>query len=540
MNNPFDYIPSPDCEVAYKKLICHIEKLKHSDSKIDRNLYGALERGKMLGVLIANDAQGRKHTLYAFSGQLGEEDFHHPIFVEPVFDYLQPNGYFKREEQKITLQNKAISLFENSELREAETQMLHKKSELEQEIAQFKAKIKESKSERQKRRESGNINAADETAMTRESQFEKAELTRLKKRATIALSQYKEALQKAQTHLAEMKEKRRRDSEALQEWLFANFRLLNARGESKSLLEIFSNTAIGVPPSGAGECCAPKLLQAAYMRGLKPLSIAEYWYGAPKGGELRIEGCYYPACQGKCRPILTWMLEGVEVFPALDREEICSASQRPEILYENDWFCVVNKPSGMLSVPGKGRAISLQQWLGERYGATRDIKMAHRLDRDTSGLLIATFSAKAYKEMQALFAKRRVSKKYVAMLEGDYQSLGLPRSGQIRLPLSPDWLDRPRQRVDMDNGKEAITIYEFLGSEGKNSRVEFRPATGRTHQLRVHAASSMGLGMPIAGDPLYGNKRCSSSVRLMLHAQTLHFTFPLDGKEYHFEAPPPF
>ena len=376
--------------------------------------------------------------------------------------------------------------------------------------------------------------------MTRQSQHEKAELHRLKKRVAVELQPLAAALKEAEARLGEMKEKRRSDSEALQKWLFTNFRLLNARGESRSLSEIFAETPLMIPPSGAGECCAPKLLQAAYLHGWHPESIAEYWYGKGKDGEVRIHGEHYPACRGKCGPVLGWMLQGLSVEPPLDGDRMGAPHEEPEIIYENEWFCIVDKPGGMLSVPGKGRAISVQQWLEERYGADRKVKVAHRLDQDTSGLLIATFGDTAYKVMQSCFATRQVRKTYVALLEGDYESLGIARTGHIDLPLSPDWLDRPRQRVDPEEGKETLTDYEFTGVADGHSRIIFHPLTGRTHQLRVHAASAMGLGMPIAGDRLYGLNKGNGHERLHLHARTLEFTFPIDGRHYRFDSPPTF
>jgi len=295
------------------------------------------------------------------------------------------------------------------------------------------------------------------------------------------------------------------------------------------------------PPSGAGECCAPKLLQAAYLRGWTPVAMAEYWYGRPKDGEVRVHGHHYPACRGKCRPVLGWMLQGLDVTPPLDSLSLPEQKEyQPEVVYENRWFCVVDKPSGMLSVPGRSAAVSVQQWLSDRYGTDRDVRMVHRLDQDTSGLLIAAFGQETYKIMQSLFAMRKVRKTYVADLEGDYSARGMSRKGRIELPLAPDWLDRPRQRVTLADGKEAVTDYEFTDVTDDRSRVLFHPLTGRTHQLRVHAASVRGLGMPIAGDRLYGDKSGRALTRLHLHAHKIEFTFPLDGQDYSFESPVPF
>ena len=539
MNNPFDYIPDAACDTAFRELVSRIDSLKLSCNPDDIAFCRELEQGKMLGVLIATEGSGAPHTLYAFSGQLGRGGFAYPGFVEPVFDYLLPDGYFKRKEGEISRMNADISAFERGSLTKVREEYEREKIRLEQAVGRYREKCRLSKLERDARRNSGLADESELESMVRRSQFEKAELRRLKLRMTAELEPLLEKLNAAQAHLSAMKEKRRADSEALQAWLFSRMNLLNARGESRSVGEIFENTPVRIPPSGAGECCAPKLLQAAYRRGWRPVSMAEYWYGKPKGGELRVHGEHYPACRGKCLPLLEWMLEGLDIEPPLSGESQSRKQFAPEIIFENQWFCVVNKPSGMLSVPGKGREVSLQQWLAERYGAERDVRMAHRLDQDTSGLIVATFGHQAYKEMQALFATRNVHKTYVAELEGDYESLGVPRKGHIGLPLSPDWLDRPRQRVDLEDGKPALTEYEFVSSADGRNRIEFHPLTGRTHQLRVHSASEMGLGMPIVGDRLYGRKGGSGSDRLHLHALRIEFTFPPDGRSYCFEAPLP-
>lgn len=539
MNNPFDYTPDKACAEAFRKLTARIEALKLSDNPPDIDFCRELEEGKMLGVLIAKDEKGVQHTLYAFSGQLGDGGFYFDGFVGPVFDYLQPDGYFKTHERDISRQNVEISLYEKEILEPIKREYLRMKELLDKDIDAYKEKCRLSKLERKAKRDSGVADESELTAMIRQSQFEKAELHRLKKRTAAELEPLASKLKNAESLLLAMKEKRRADSEALQQWLFTNSRLLNARGESRSLSEIFAETPMKIPPSGAGECCAPKLLQAAYLRGWQPRSIAEYWYGKPKDGEIRRHGEHYPACRGKCLPVLGWMLQGLPIEPPLDHDRRATEEYQPEIIYENRWFCVVDKPSGMLSVPGKGEAVSLQQWLAARY-PDREVKMAHRLDQDTSGLIVATFGDMAFKVMQSLFASRRARKTYVADLEGDFETLGIPRQGRIELPLSPDLLDRPRQRVDFERGKPAVTDYEFQSVSEGRSRVIFHPHTGRTHQLRVHAASQQGLGIPIVGDRLYGKEPGNGHGRLHLHAHKLEFTFPIDRQHYIFEAPVPF
>ena len=234
------------------------------------------------------------------------------------------------------------------------------------------------------------------------------------------------------------------------------------------------------------------------------------------------------------------MLKGLKIDPPLEEEFQTQWTQEPEMVFENRWFCIVNKPSGMLSVPGKRSNASVQDWLEKKYGADKKVKVAHRLDQDTSGLLIAAFGDISYSVIQALFSTRKIKKTYIADLEGDYKELKKCPCGQINLPLSPDWLDRPRQRIDFTGGKEAVTVYEFIAVKNGRSRILFHPHTGRTHQLRMHAAAPEGLGMPIAGDRLYGKNKASVTDRLHLHAKSIEFTFPIDGETYFFETPIPF
>lgn len=556
MNNPFDYEPDAACREAWDDLCESIAKIRKSTALEDQNFIRALDEGKMLGILIAEDNAGYRHVLYAFSGQVGNGGFHYPGFVDPVFDYLEAGSHFILEEAEIIEESKKIAIFEAERVASATINYERAKCEADAILSEAKDSYRLSKMERKKAREERTLSPVELQEMLRRSQFEKAELRRIKRRLSAQLQPYAEELERVRTHLSLLKTNRSRHSETLQAWLFSNFKLLNALGETRSLMEIFAETSLKVPPSGAGECCAPKLLHAAYVRGWQPLSMAEYWYGDTKGGELRRHGQHYPACRGKCLPILRWMLKGLPVNPPLECESWQPTESNPEILYENNWFCVVNKPPGMLSVPGKGHAASVEEWLRKYFGDDKEVKLAHRLDQDTSGLLIATFTSEAFRIMQTLFATRKVKKRYVAILEGEYNCRELPPTGRISLPMSPDWLDRPRQRIDPEEGKDAVTDYEFISSEGGLSRVHFHPLTGRTHQLRVHAASDKGLGMPIMGDRLYGAAYSGNNDttdgfpadktpslptgRLLLHAEEIEFTFPIDNHTYRFFSPSPF
>ena len=327
-------------------------------------------------------------------------------------------------------------------------------------------------------------------------------------------------------------------SQDLQSWLFHQYQLLNAHGETRDLVDIWQSyysrpklqRRYPLPPGGTGDCCAPKLLQYAYQQGLTPVCMAEFWWGAATRTELRQHLNYYPACRGKCKPILKWMLRGLEVDP--DPESLGFARLELPIVYEDDAIVVVDKPSGMLSTPGRIEEYSVETVMQQRYpGAI----IAHRLDMGTSGLLIVAKSLEAYRPLQEQFVKHQVRKKYLALLEPHSSLLtthsSFPTEGRITLPLRLDPMNRPRQVVDMEHGKRAVTDYEFL----TDRLVALYPQTGRTHQLRIHCAHPDGLARPIVGDELYGTK----GQRLMLHAAEIWFRHPLTGEEIHLQSPCP-
>ena len=333
------------------------------------------------------------------------------------------------------------------------------------------------------------------------------------------------------THLSPLISKKM--SQDLQLWLFHQYQLLNARGEVKDLVDIWQayysrpklRQKFPLPPGGTGDCCAPKLLQYAYQQGLKPVCMAEFWWGATTHTELRQHLNYYPACRGKCKPILTWMLQGLEVDPNPELEGF--AHLELKTVYEDEAIVVVDKPSGMLSTPGRIEDYSVETVMRQRYP---DAVIAHRLDMGTSGLLIVAKTLEAYHPLQEQFIKHQVKKKYVAKLEGRGKKEEV--RGTVSLPLRPDPMNRPRQMVDMEHGKRAVTDYEFLSDD----LVALYPQTGRTHQLRIHCAHPDGLGRPIKGDELYGTK----GERLMLHASEIWFHHPVTGKEMHLASSPPF
>ena len=334
------------------------------------------------------------------------------------------------------------------------------------------------------------------------------------------------------------KEERRQRSQQLQLWLFDQYRFLNARGERRRLVDVWQDYHCSerirrkypLPPGGTGDCCAPKLLQYAYQEGLKPLCMAEFWWGPSPKTEVRQHGQFYPACRGKCKPVLTWMLQGLDVDP--NPEEIASTPQLDiTVVYEDDTLIVISKPSGLLSVPGRIGSYSVATILSQRYPGTL---LAHRLDMGTSGLMVAAKTRDAYRQLQQQFSDHTIRKTYVAQLDTSYSSPLTPRptKGTISLPLLCDPINRPRQVVDYERGKTAVTDYEFIG----NGRVRLYPHTGRTHQLRMHCAHPDGLGCPIRGDELYGRP----ADRLYLHAERLELTHPATGERLTFEQPADF
>ena len=575
MNNPLDYEPDPLCIQACREVQEMLARREDWQEEI--------ARGKMFGVLIvenvktdtdvpkwgypAADSEAPKWGyLAAYSGQIGgRSDWED--FVPAVFDYLQPDGYFKTHEAEISRINQSISHLEKDErMKEARTLIRQLQEERKRTIAAYQEKMKEAKAKRDSRREAGNLSEAEEAQMIKESQFMKAELRRLKK----SLSE-KTALETEFEHYQEnilrLKQLRKQLSDALQQWLFSQFRMLNQEGESKDLLEIFRDEALKeypqaaiatsriaalkmVPPAGSGECCEPKLLQYAYQHGYKPLQMAMFWWGESPKEEIRHHLQFYPACNGKCKPILHWMLPDSVFHSQIAEKHIL------EILYEDDQLAVICKPSGLLSVPGKDSSQpSVYSIMRKKYPAASSPLIVHRLDMATSGLMIIAKTEFAYHRLQNEFLHHQVQKKYIAIIGCKDQdacdkiwekakkqkkdmrdelkerraSSNAAEKQKISLPLMPDYLDRPRQIVNHTQGKEAITEYEVLEHvDDSHLRIALYPKTGRTHQLRVHCAHQEGLNAPILGDPLYGNEKAA---RLHLHAEEITFEHPLTGKK---------
>lgn len=536
MNNPLDYEPHPLCIQACREVQEMLARREDWQEEI--------ARGKMFGVLIVENVKTDTNVpkwgyLAAYSGQIGgRSDWED--FVPAVFDYLQPDGYFKTHEAEISRINQSINHLEKDErMKEARTLIRQLQEERKRTIAAYQEKMKEAKAKRDSRREAGNLSEAEEAEMIRESQFMKAELRRLKK----SLSE-KTALETEfedyQENILRLKQLRKQLSDALQQWLFSQFRMLNQEGESKDLLEIFRDEALKeypqaaiatsriaalkmVPPAGSGECCEPKLLQYAYQHGYKPLQMAMFWWGESPKEEIRHHLQFYPACNGKCKPILHWMLPASTFEPEAIN---LSIYDKVETLYEDREIAVIHKPEGLLSVPGKDAAQpSVYALMRRKYPEATGPLIVHRLDMATSGVLLIAKTEFAYHRLQQAFLNHQIQKKYVAIISGK----DIPEKGIVSLPLLPDYLNRPRQMVNHEQGKEAITEYEILEHiDGFHLRIALYPKTGRTHQLRVHCAHQEGLNAPILGDPLYGNEKAA---RLYLHAEEITFEHPLTGKK---------
>ena len=539
--NPFYYEPSPLARCAVTLLQQSLPMLKE---------------GKMFGVLIV-EYGGKLGYLQAYSGQL--EGISDDGFVPLVFDYLQPNGYFKTQEAEITALNSEIEVLKQSDdYEKAIKKIADLKVEAQQVVAEAQQKMVIAKRLRDERRkEKAIVSDNEQREMIRESQYMKAELHRTKKRYAALLEAAEAEVEAYNRKIAELKSTRKRKSDQLQRWLFSQFIFQNARGERKDLLSIFRNyyllhspksvlathfAAMGeqitlFPPSGTGECCEPKLLQYAFTHAMRPIEMAMFWWGEPPKTEIRQHGQFNPACNGKCKPLLTWMLKGMNVAAnALEVE----AKQSIDIVYEDRDLAVIVKPSGMLTVPGRSKKQSVETILRQRWNDNDTPIIVHRLDMATSGLLVVARNKEAHKHLQAQFKAKMVRKRYIALLDATVLNrVGLPSEGTISLPLCADELDRPRQMVDRNKGKTAITHYKIVGKTPLHDsyyseavKVELRPETGRTHQLRVHCAHSEGLACPILGDTLYGKR----ADRLYLHAEYLAFTHPTTGKPLSFES----
>ncbi|UXI04154.1 RluA family pseudouridine synthase [Photobacterium sp. TY1-4] len=530
---PFYYDPHPLCLQAAAELQQHLET--QHDWQHNFGLDGETETaiGKMFGVLLVQNAQGEIGYLSAFSGKLADQNLL-PHFVPPVFDMLAKDSFFLAEQVEINQINARIQTLQaDPQLHQLARQRKEARQQGDAEISALQAQIVEARKIRKQKRAEGEETLAGDTLQAllaelgRESIDEKYRIKDLKRhwheRLALLDGQY-EALAQV---INALKTQRKLQSSALQEKIFAQYRFLNAHGEEKSLGELFSAAPHGIPPAGAGECAAPKLLHYAYQWGMKPLALAEFWWGRSPKSEIRQHLNFYPACRGKCQPILAHMLEGLSVDdnPMLTNP---AAGKSLEIVYQDDAMVVVNKPAEFLSVPGKTIEDSVYLRIRESFPQATGPLIVHRLDMSTSGLMVLALTKDANKALQKQFIQRTVTKRYVALIEGDL----VQDEGKIHLPLRGDLDDRPRQLVCHKHGKPAETFWQVVTRKDNRTKVYLYPKTGRTHQLRVHCAHVDGLASPIVGDDLYGVR----ADRLHLHAELLELNHPVTREPMRFQV----
>jgi tRNA pseudouridine32 synthase/23S rRNA pseudouridine746 synthase len=522
---PFYYKPHPLCVLAAEELqenVINDTNWNHVFWKIPNS--NELPIGKMFGVLLVKANDGKIGYLASFSGKIGDKNIY-PNFVPPVYDMLDSDSFFLSERAGLIRLSEDIAYLENHP--EYKNALLVHQNYIEQsqnDLSEMKSKLKSAKKIRDfKRKELVGTLSNDEyiklcDELKEESlinQFHYKELGAYWKQK---LSKSLSDLKFFEDKINLLKQNRKQKSIEVQEKLFKQYSFLNAKGEVKSLYQIFNLERNILPPSGAGECAAPKLLQYAYLNNLKPLALAEFWWGESPLSEIRKHKSFYPSCRGKCEPILGHMLQGlnVEENPLL----INLATEKIiDIVYEDDFLLAVNKPPELLSVPGINIEDSVFSRMQQMLPDCKSPLIVHRLDMSTSGIMLIAKTKDVHQFLQAQFIKRRVKKEYVALLEGEVKL----NKGKISLPLRLDVEDRPRQMVCMQHGKSAETEYEVINIMDRRTKIRFYPLTGRTHQLRVHSAHILGLNAPIVGDDLYGKV----DSRLFLHAEKITFIHPV-------------
>lgn len=528
-NDPFRYAPDALVRTAALQTLELLESWKKMpEGTRERELEKSLSEGKMLGVLTVMDEKGNIGYLRGFSGNIAGCSTVEG-FVPPVYDLLDPEGGFRKGEARLNGMNREIMMLDSSEeLAAAKAGLQKAEEEKEAELAGLKSLMAKAKAERKLARATTEDEAVL-AGLVRESQYQKANLHRTKAAWDEKIRAMREVVTRFEDKRRKLCQERARLSDMLQKWIFEQYIVSDAKGNKASIQAIFAENGL-TPPGGTGECAAPKLLNHAYRNSLKPLSMGEFWYGASPHTAVRTHGHFYPSCTSKCGPLLGYMLNGLTI-----RKE-AGPEQEPAILFEDTHLIAAVKPSGMPSVPGLDGRLSCQEWLEKHL--ERQIHPVHRLDMDTSGIILYACTKEAAAHMQRQFENHTVSKTYAARLSPcDIPGQPLLHKGQkgsISLPLSPDYDERPRQKVDPSQGKPCITEYEVkdIRTDG-STYILFRPKTGRTHQLRVHSAHKDGLGRPIMGDMLYGG---SEADRLCLHAQSIVIVHPDSGKELTFSS----
>ncbi|MCO4797897.1 MAG: RNA pseudouridine synthase [Colwelliaceae bacterium] len=544
---PFYYQPHPLCILATKELqhfLTNQDQLQHSFGlSLEENIKTESTTGKMFGVLVVKSEQGEVGYLSAFSGKLEDANFL-TNFVPPVFDMLKKDSLFLEKQVVINNINREIdNLEQNPKINELTRQLEQMNAQFECELQTHRERIVDNRKIRKEKRFiaeqqfNENTLGADEfklhsIQMSRESVEDKNKLLEIKTFWQSRIDDIEEALNLLLDEINALKKQRKKLSNNLQKKLFQQYKFLNQSGEEKSLLELFKDTILQKPPAGAGDCAAPKLIQYAFENNYTPIAMAEFWWGKAPKSEIRQHKNFYPACQGKCQPILAHMLDGIDIDENPLLENPAEGRVLPIVFQDND-IVVVNKPANFLSVPGKSIEDSVSTRIKSMFPHASGPIIVHRLDMATSGLLIVALNSRAHKKLQQQFINRTIEKRYVAIIEGELST----DTGIIELPLTVDLNDRPRQLVCYKQGKKAFTTYKkfdpqpVINSKKKLTKVYLYPKTGRTHQLRVHCAHIDGLNMPILGDDLYGNK----NTRLHLHAEYIAFQHPVTQTSLQFQ-----
>jgi tRNA pseudouridine32 synthase/23S rRNA pseudouridine746 synthase len=533
---PFYYQPQPLAVKAVEQLQQQLEILPQWLGKTVLNASVESKKnnaGKMFGVLVVQKNQHELGFLSAYSGQL-EDNTAGINFVPAVSNMQWQDAAFLAENRIINNINAEIEQLAHSEsLSVINNQLSAATASYQQELIAQQSLMVASRQQRKQQRSEAIVRLTEhdfeqlKASLAGQSIQEKKQLQALKQSWQDQLDLLHQALASMTSEIAKLKKLRKSRSKNLQKKLFAQYQFLNAKGEVKDLNAIFAELPDHTPPAGAGDCAAPKLLQYAYQHNLKPLAMAEFWWGAAPKSAIRQHKNYYPSCYSKCQPILTYMLQGLQVDdnpllinPALGKELA--------IVYQDTDILVVNKPAEFLSVPGRNIEDSVYSRIKSQFPQASGPIIVHRLDMSTSGLLIIALNKVAHKALQKQFIERTIEKRYVALVNGNI----VAESGSIDLPLTLDFDDKPRQMVCYLHGKHALTTWRVLERKNNITRLHLFPKTGRTHQLRVHCAHEMGLNMPIVGDDHYGLK----ANRLHLHAEYLSFCHPINETKLEFEV----
>jgi tRNA pseudouridine32 synthase / 23S rRNA pseudouridine746 synthase len=537
-NYPFYYVPHPLATIAADELKNYLATQSDWEHNfgLEEGQQG-ITIGKMFGVLVVKDPAGQLGYICAVSGKLAGHN-QHSKFVPPVFDILLEDGFYRKGEAIVSEINSRIEQLEQQQDYILAVQSLNDaRKQSEQELLSLK---KQSKLQREHRHEQRRI--AEQTLigealatklleLDKQSIAESYQIKHMTKAWKEKIAVLENQLAAFKQEIDALKEERKTRSATLQQEIFDQYYFVNRALDKKSLGEIFKHTVEGKPIAGSGECAAPKLLQYAFLNHLEPIAMAEFWWGESPKSEIRVHGHYYPACRGKCEPILGHMLVGMDIE---ENPMLANPAEGKElsIVYEDDYIVIVNKPAEFLSVPGVNISDSVLTRLRTLYARATGPLVVHRLDMSTSGLLVAAKREEVYKHLQRQFTNRQVKKRYVAILDGEV----VGDEGVIELPLRVNLDDRPRQMVCYDHGKPAKTQWKVVERKDGRTRIHFYPVTGRTHQLRVHAAHALGLGTPIVGDDLYGIR----DERLFLHAEWIEFRHPITKETISVELPAEF